>query len=104
MFGINSIFRSVVLALTLCLSVATVSSAEEKIPRDLNDYLCKDVMRMTGEHRSIAIALLHGYFMGKKGTKVFDSQDLGESTDKFTEYCLDNPKAIAADVMAKYVE
>ena len=98
------IARSIVLATALCLIGSSVSFAEDKNPRDLNNYTCKDVMRMTGEHRSIAIALLHGYFMGKKGTKVFDSQKLGESTDKFTEFCLDNPKAIAADAMAKYVE
>jgi hypothetical protein len=104
MFGTCSIFRSIVLAAAICLIVSNVSFAEDKIQRDLNDYQCKDVMRMTGEHRSIAVALLHGYFMGKKGTKVFDSQKLGESTDKFTEFCLDNPKEIAADVMAKYLE
>ena len=69
--------------------------------KNLNDYTCKDVMRFSGEHREVAVALLHGYFMGKAGTTSFNSDTLASRTDKFIDHCLDNPTAKAIDSMAK---
>ena len=98
------ILRSVVIAVALCVALSGVSMAQDKGPKDLNDYICKDIMRMSGEHRSIAIAFLHGYFLGKKESTAFDTQKMAEATDRFIEYCLDNPGAKALDAMGKFVK
>jgi hypothetical protein len=98
------IVRSIVIAVALCVTLSSVSLAQDKGPKDLNSYLCKDIMRLSGEHRSIAIAFLHGYLLGKKGTTAFDTQKMAEATDQFIEYALDNPTAKALDGMSKFIE
>jgi acid stress chaperone HdeB len=34
---------------------------------------------------------LHGYFHGKRGDLIVDSQELAGNADKIKEYCLKNP-------------
>ncbi|HYH43791.1 MAG TPA: HdeA/HdeB family chaperone [Burkholderiales bacterium] len=65
---------------------------------DLERYLCKDVMRMTGEDRIIATAILHGYTLGKKSATKYVPAELSKISDSFVEHCLSNPndKALQA--------
>jgi hypothetical protein len=72
--------------------------------KDLKSYSCKDIMRLSGEDRDLAIGVLHAFLLGKNGTTQFDVQKLGESTDKFIEYCLDNPKDNALESMEKLTQ
>lgn len=58
---------------------------------DLGSSSCKDVMRMSGEDRDVALAFVHGYALGKKGTTRYDVEKLSEITDRFLDYCLDHP-------------
>lgn len=59
--------------------------------QDLGTFTCKEVMRLSGEDREIAIALAHGYVLGKKGTSQYVVETLAEITDQFIDYCLDHP-------------
>jgi hypothetical protein len=70
----------------------------------LSSFLCKDVMRMSGEDRQIAIGVMHGYFLGKKGATSYVSESLSKASDDFTEYCLDHPSDKAFDAFAKFVK
>jgi hypothetical protein len=87
----SSILAAVTLTV-LALGVPNVFAEEPAKPNDLNDYLCRDLMRLSGEDREIALALVHGYRLGKKGTTQFETQALAEITDKFIDYCLDHPR------------
>ena len=64
------------LALTAFLTVpllhAPAGAAAGEIV-DMNHYLCKDIMRMSGEERGVALGVMHGYALGKKGTTSFKS-------------------------------
>ena len=93
----------VTLFLVFSLSVGSVGVAmgQEETIKDLNDYTCKDVMRMSGADRDMAIVGFHAFVLGKKGTTKFNPLKLGEATDRFVEYCLDNPKEKALSVMEK---
>ena len=66
--------------------------------KDLNEFTCKDVMRLSGSERENALALVHGYRLGKMGTTQYEIEALAKITDKFIDHCLDNPndKALAA--------
>lgn len=66
--------------------------------KDLNAFLCKDVMRLSGGERENALALVHGYRLGKNNTTKYQIEVLADLTDRFVEYCLDNPNdnALAA--------
>jgi hypothetical protein len=66
--------------------------------RDLKSNTCKDMMRLSGVDRDVAMALAHGYVLGKKGTTKFEIDKLTQVSEKFFDHCLDNPKdnALAA--------
>jgi HdeA/HdeB family len=87
-------------ALLAGLIVSSAVAAEPQ-PRTIEQYLCKDVIRESGANRDVAIAFLHGYFLGKSGSGKFDLEVLHKQTDDFIEQCLDNPTQKAVDVMAK---
>jgi hypothetical protein len=77
--------------MVLSLGISVGFAEEPAKPNDLNNYLCKDFMRLSGEEREVALALVHGYRLGKKGTTQYETQALAEITDKFIDYCLDHP-------------
>ena len=99
-----------VLASSTCLAPTALAQDKARSPsaeprtEDLSAYLCKDVMRMTGEDRYIAIGALHGYFLGKKGATVFVPSALSKVTDDFTEYCLDHPSEKALQAFARFIK
>ena len=97
-------WKRLVTTLVISASLAMASTSgwsAEKADEDLNDYSCKDVMRLTGDDRRGAIAVFHGYFLGKQGKTTFNTETLMDRTDQFTEYCLDNPTAKALESMAR---
>jgi hypothetical protein len=100
MFKLNA--GAVALATLTALSLAGTGALAADPPsqnaRDLKDNTCKDVMRLTGQDRDVALALAHGYVLGKKGTTKYEIDRLAAITDKFIDHCLDNPKdnALAA--------
>jgi len=94
-------FLSTVLISTSLAVFSASATAAKSDDKNLNDYSCKDVMRFSGEHREVAIALLHGYFLGKQGKTAFNTETLAGRTDQFMDHCLDNPTVKALDSMAK---
>ena len=68
---------------------------------DLESFLCKDVMRMSGDDRVIATSVLHGYTLGKKNTTKYVVADLSKITDSFVEHCLNNPNDKALQAFTK---
>jgi hypothetical protein len=78
-----------------------IAMGEDEGQLDLNNYACKDVMRMSGNDRDLAIVALHAFIMGKKGTTKIDIAKLTGVTDTFIETCLDNPNNKALDTMDK---
>jgi hypothetical protein len=76
------------LSLTATQSLAAEPSGTKQ---DLRDMSCKEVMRLSSDDREIAIALAHGYVLGKKGTTQYEVETLSQITDQFIDYCLDHP-------------
>jgi len=86
----------------LCLGGSAVLAEDAAETKDLNDYLCKDVMLLSGEDRDVAIALVHGLRLGEKKTTKFVVEQLAEATDSFMDYCLDNPQENALAAFRKF--
>ena len=96
-----------VAALTLMASAHAEDAPKEDAPKEvinMNAYLCKDIARMSGEERAIALAVLHGYYLGKVGATQFQAGDLGRASDEFLEHCLDHPKDPALRTFAKFAK
>ena len=84
---------AVAIAVTLVVLAGTAGAAETAdAKRDFATLACRDVMRLSGAERDIALAFTHGYMLGKKGTTQYDVDALAQITDQFIDYCLDNPK------------
>jgi hypothetical protein len=71
---------------------------------DMKLYLCKDIMRMSGEERGVALGVMHGFALGKKGATSFKSHEANALSNDFIEYCLDNPSAKALDSFEKLMK
>jgi hypothetical protein len=91
------IFVTTAVTSALCCVGSAVLAEDPSSTKDLNEYACKDVMRLSGSEREVSLALLHGYRLGKMGETQFDVEVLSDLTDRFIDYCLDNPndKALA---------
>lgn len=85
-------------------TAGTAGAAEPPKSGDLGEFLCKDVMRMSGEDRQIALGAMHGYLLGKKGTTKYVPDELAKASDAFTEHCLDHPGEKALASLAKFVK
>jgi len=92
----NLVTAAVTSALFVGGSAALAEEPSNK--KDLSEFLCKDVMRLSGSERENALALVHGYRLGKMGTTQYDIETLSDLTDRFIDHCLDNPndKALAS--------
>lgn len=80
------------------------SQAAKAQTTKLNAFLCKDIMRLSSDDRSVALGMLHGYFLGKKGATEYVDSDLARATDDFIEYCLDRPNDKAMEAFAKFAK
>lgn len=69
--------------------------------RSIGDYSCKEIMSEDGFNRNAAIALLHGFLMGKSNAPLVDTETLRKATSDLIDQCLDNPKSKAIEVLAK---
>lgn len=56
---------------------------------------------LSGTDRDIALALMHGYMLGKKNKTQYVIEELGETTDNFLDYCLDHPTENALQAFEK---
>ena len=97
--------KTIVTACALLISTASsLSFALENNSKDIdiNAYTCKDIMRMSGGNRDMSVSFIHGYWMGKAGKTKFNKQKVESMTNKFYDYCLDNPTEKAVKSMGKF--
>jgi len=94
--------KFLVIAFSLAAIVAQTSpvGAQAEKDRVVEQYLCKDVMRESGENRDVAIAFLHGFLLGKSGKSNFNVDTLRKQSDQFIEACLEKPGERAINVMS----
>ncbi len=90
-------------SLMLPLGAQAAEAAGPSVTK-MNSFLCKDIMRMSGEDRVIALSLLHGYYLGKKGATEYQPGKLSQMSDDFVEYCLEHPNDQALGSFAKFAK
>jgi acid stress chaperone HdeB len=91
MQGEDSMTTPKVVAAGLMLLFATVS-AQAQVSIDISKITCDQftLFRIT-DPRNIAI-WLHGYFSGKRGNTLIDTQVFNENFTKLKDYCSANPR------------
>ena len=78
------------------------AGGEECDGDDFGTQSCKEIMRLSGGDRDIALAFAHGYMLGKKGTTRYNVDALAKITDQFIDYCLDHPAENALQSFEKF--
>ena len=101
MFRSNLSLAALATVGTLLLGGVNAYAEEGQKPTDLKSYACKDIMRLSGTDRDIALALAHGYVLGKKNQTQFVTEELAGISDMFVEHCLDNPAENALQAFEK---
>jgi hypothetical protein len=103
MYKIKAATATAVAVTALALAGPSAYAAEPSSStfNDLRSSACKDVMRLSGVDRDIALAFVHGYVLGKKGTTRYDVDKLAAVTDQFLDYCLDHPSENALQSFEK---
>jgi len=86
----------------LCFGGTLVVAEDAPKTQHFNDRTCKDIMILSGNNRDIALAFAHGFRLGEKKTTQFSTDVLAEATDKFIDYCLDNPQKNALEAFRKF--
>ena len=102
MSRISKILLAGVATATIAFDLQGMAAAQDSTVKDVSSFTCKDIMRATDD-RDAAISFLHGYLLGKKGAADLDTEKLAEATDKFIEYCLDNPSKGALNALNSMV-
>lgn len=99
----NPFLRSITTtALALLILPAVIPGAALATDnRDFGTQTCKEIMRLSGSDREIALAFAHGYVLGKKATTQYEVDALAQITDQFIDFCLDNPAANALQSFEK---
>ena len=92
-------FLAIALWLAAIAAQTSPAGAQAEKDRTVEQYLCKDVMRESGENRDVAIAFLHGFLLGKSGKSNFNVDTLRKQSDQFIEVCLEKPGDRAINVM-----
>ena len=97
-------FFYLVCMLVLSVGLTGMAAGEDEAVKDLTAYSCKDVMRLSGTDRDVAIGVLHAYLLGKKGATTYNVEKLAEATDRFIDHCLDNPNDKALATMGRLTQ
>lgn len=92
---------NIIVALAFGALLSTSAGAQDNGDRTTDQFTCKDIMRENASNRDVAIAFVHGIFLGKAGGNKFNLATFQKQTDAFIERCLDNPNEKAIDAMAK---
>ena len=75
--------------LVLCAVASAPLGAQVAI--DVAKLTCHQFATFKVAHPDKIAIWLNGYFHGKRGDLVVDSQELAGNTDKVKEYCIKNP-------------
>ena len=83
-----------VLSLSLGFSLGTISSLNAQVAVDVEKINCQQFAKYKIAHPDRIAIWLNGYFHGKRGDTIVDTQELVESADKLKEYCIKNPDVL----------
>jgi acid stress chaperone HdeB len=76
------------------LLVVSISSLNAQVAIDVAKINCQEFATYKVANPDRIAIWLNGYFHGKRGDMVVDTQELAESSDKVKEYCIKNPDVL----------
>jgi len=80
------------LAAFVVVLVSTSLPLSAQVTIDMAKVDCQQFATYKIAHPDRVAIWLNGYFHGKRGDLIVDTQELAGNTDKVQEYCLKNPE------------
>ena len=99
MKSVKSVAAIVAVGIAVAFGLAGTAHAGDEQVKNVNDFLCKDILRVAGDERDIAVAFMHGYLLGKSGSDTFNREKLSAATDNFIEACLGDVNGVAVKTL-----
>jgi acid stress chaperone HdeB len=81
------------LILGLAMVLAVSSSAEAQVMLDLSKVTCDQFIKYKVAEPKLIAVWLSGYFHGKRGDTMVDTQRLNADADAVEKYCFKTPEA-----------
>ena len=82
------------LAIFVAMWVSTTLPLSAQVTIDMAKVDCQQFATYKIAHPDRVAIWLNGYFHGKRGDLIVDTQELAGNTDKLQEYCLKNPDVL----------
>jgi acid stress chaperone HdeB len=79
------------LAVFVAMAVSASLPLSAQVTIDMAKVDCNQFATYKIAHPDRVAIWLNGYFHGKRGDLIVDTQELAGNTDKVQEYCLKNP-------------
>ena len=96
---LNSLTGVIIATALLAHGATGLSYADDTQIDNISSFLCKDILRVAGDERDIAVAFMHGYLLGTSGKQTFNRSTLSAATDGFIEACLNDVDAVAVKTL-----
>ena len=85
--------RHIIVALGFSAALAVTSVAPAQVMLDLNKVTCDQFIKYKVADPKLIAVWLSGYFHGKRGDTMVDTQRLNADADAVEKYCFKNPEA-----------
>jgi acid stress chaperone HdeB len=85
--------KAVHFVLGLAMAVSASSAAQAQVMLDLSEVTCDQWVKYQVANPKFIAMWLSGYFHGKRGDTMIDTQKLIADADAVENYCFKNPQA-----------
>ncbi len=85
--------RHGLIVLGLAAALGVPSSASAQVTVDLSKMTCDQFVKYKVADPKLIAAWLSGYFHGKRGDTMIDTQKLNADSDAVEKFCFKNPEA-----------
>jgi acid stress chaperone HdeB len=85
--------RHIIVALGFAAAVAVTSAASAQVMLDLTKVTCDQFIKYKVADPKLIAVWLSGYFHGKRGDTMVDTERLKADADAVEKYCFKNPEA-----------
>jgi acid stress chaperone HdeB len=83
----------IIVTLGFSAALAVTSAAPAQVMLDLNKVTCDQFIKYKVADPKLITVWLSGYFHGKRGDTMVDTQRLNADADAVEKYCFKNPEA-----------
>ena len=83
--------RRLLVATAIISALAAPAAAEDKMVVDMSKMSCGELTKLGFQDFAGITMWLSGYYNGKRGNTIMDTQGFSENTKKLRDFCLRNP-------------